>query len=84
MWDSYEKWYDCGTYFFGGAQSIFRANGSFFGIDLLKTRHNVKKLDLIVPLLSILCIDIDLSIQHISLTLYVTWVHKELDKGYKS
>ena len=45
------------------------------GIEPLKTRHNVKKLDLIIPLLSLLRIDIDLSIQLISITLYMNWVH---------
>ena len=47
----------------------------FFGIKLLKTRHDVIHLDLIVPLLSLWCIDIDLSIQPIIFTLYMTWVH---------
>ena len=35
----------------------------YFGIVPLKTRHDVTKLDLTVPLLSLWCIDIDLSIQ---------------------
>ena len=41
-------------------------------IGSLKARHNVIKLDLTIPLLSFWCIDIDLSIQFISLTLYMT------------
>ena len=44
-------------------------------IEPLKERHDVPKLGLIVPLLSFWCIDIDLSIQLISFTLYMTWVH---------
>ena len=42
------------------------------GIEPLKARHDVTKSDLTIPLLSIWCIDIDLSIQSISLTLYMT------------
>ena len=45
------------------------------GIEPLKTRHDVTKSHLIVLLLSLLCINIDLSIQLISLTLYMTWVY---------
>ena len=45
------------------------------GIDPLKERHDVTKLDLAISLLSIWCIDIDLSIQPMSLTSYMTWVH---------
>ena len=45
------------------------------GIEPLKARHDVTKLDLTIPLLSLWCIDIDLSIQLISLTLYMTCVH---------
>ena len=41
----------------------------------LKARHDVTKLDLTIPLLSRWCIDIDLSIQLISLILYMTCVH---------
>ena len=41
----------------------------------LKARHDVTKLELIVPFLSFWCIDIDLSIQPMSLTLYMTSVH---------
>ena len=44
-------------------------------IEPLKVRHNVTKLELTIPLLSIWCIDIDLSIQPIIFTLYMTWVH---------
>ena len=44
-------------------------------IEPLKERHDVPKLGLTVPLLSFWCIDIDLSIQLISFTLYMTWVH---------
>ena len=43
-------------------------------IKLLKIRHDVIKLDLIILLLSLWSIDIDLSIQLMSLTLYMTWV----------
>ena len=59
---------------------------SFVGVGLkpLKVRHNVIKLDLIIPLLSLWCIDIDLSIQLMSLTLYMTWVHQELHRRCKS
>ena len=45
------------------------------GIEPQKARHDVTKLDLTIPLLSLWYIDIDLSIQPISLTLYMTWVH---------
>ena len=44
-------------------------------IELLKERHDITKLDLTMLLLSFWCIDIDLSIQPMSLTLYITWVH---------
>ena len=43
-------------------------------IEPLKARHDVTKLDLTTPLLSFWRIDIDLSIQSMSLTLYMTWV----------
>ena len=43
-------------------------------IELLKARHDVTKLDLTTPFLSFWRIDIDLSIQSMSLTLYMTWV----------
>ena len=44
-------------------------------IEPLKVRHNITKLELTIPLLPIWCIDIDLSIQPMFLTLYMTWVH---------
>ena len=44
----------------------------FVGIKPLKVKHNVTKLNLIVHLLSFWYIDIDLSIQLMSLTLYIT------------
>ena len=44
-------------------------------IEPLKARHDVPKLGLIVPLLSFWCIDIDLSIQLMSFTLYMTLVY---------
>ena len=44
----------------------------YVGIEPLKARHGVTKLDLTIPVLSFLRIDIDLSIQPISLTLYMT------------
>ena len=45
------------------------------GIKLLKARYGVTKLDLTIPLLPPWCIDIILSIQLMSLTLYMTCVH---------
>ena len=42
------------------------------GIEPLKATHDVTKLYF---KLSLLCIDINLSIQLISLALYMTWVH---------
>ena len=45
------------------------------GIEPLKARYDVTKLDLTIPLLFLWCIDIDLSIQPMSHTLYMTWVH---------
>ena len=45
------------------------------GIKPLKARHDVTKLDLIVLFLLLWCIDIDLSIQTMSLTLYMTRVY---------
>ena len=42
------------------------------GIEHLKARHDVIKLDFTIPLLSLWCIDIDLSIQLMSLTLCMT------------
>ena len=56
----------------------------YFGIVPLKTRHDVTKLDLTVPLLSLWCIDIDLSIQTTSLILHMAWVHSKLHRRYKS
>ena len=44
-------------------------------IELLKARHNVKKLDLSILLLFLLRIDFDLNIQLVSITWYMTWVH---------
>ena len=44
-------------------------------IEPLKVRHNITKLELTIPLLPIWCIDIDLSIQPMFLTLCMTWVH---------
>ena len=44
-------------------------------IKTLKARHDVTKLNLIVPLLSFWYIDIDLSMQPMSFTLYMTCVH---------
>ena len=44
------------------------------GIEPLKARYDVTKLDLTILLLSFWCIDINLSIQFMSLTLYMTWV----------
>ena len=41
------------------------------GIELLKVRHEITKLDLTILLLSFWCIDIDLSIWSMSLTLYM-------------
>ena len=54
------------------------------GIEPLKEIHDVTKLDLTILLLSFWCIDIYFSIQSMSLTLYITCVHQELHKGYKS
>ena len=54
------------------------------GIWLLKARHDVTKLNLTIPLLSLWCIDINLSIQPLFLTLNMTWVHWDLHKKYKS
>ena len=54
------------------------------GIEPLKARHDVTKLDLTIPLLFLWRIDIDLSIQPMSLTFYMTLVHQELHRRYKS
>ena len=57
----------------------------YVGIEPLKARHDVTKLDLTIPLPSFWCINIDLSIPLMSLiTLYVTQVHQELHRRYKS
>ena len=40
-----------------------RLKDVFVGIEPLKARHDVTKLEFIVPLLSYLCINIDLNIQ---------------------
>ena len=53
-------------------------------IKSVKVRHDVTNSNLIVSLLSFLCIDIDLNIQLISSTFYMTWMHWELHRGYKS
>ena len=45
------------------------------GIKPQKARHDVTKLDLTIPLLSLWYIDIDLSIQSMSFTLYMSWVY---------
>ena len=45
------------------------------GIKSLQATHDVTKLDLTILLLSFWCIDIDLGIQPMSLTLYMTWVY---------
>ena len=47
----------------------------FVGIDPLNARHDITKLDLTIHLLSFWCIGIDLSIQLMSLTLYMNCVH---------
>ena len=48
---------------------------TFVEIEPQKARHDVTKLDLAIILLSSWYIDIDLSVQPISFTLYMTWVH---------
>ena len=53
------------------------------GIKPLKAKHDVTKSDLIVLLLFFVCIDINLNIQPLYLTLYMTWVHYELYRRYK-
>ena len=45
---------------------------SCVGLEPLKVRHDVTNLDFIVSLLSLLCIDIDLIIQPILFTFYMT------------
>ena len=54
------------------------------GIEPLKARHDVTKSNLNIPLLSFWCIGINLSIQLMSVTLYMTQVHQELHRRYKS
>ena len=44
-------------------------------IEPLKVRHDVIKIEFIVLLLPLWCIDIDLSIQPVYLALYMTLVH---------
>ena len=44
-------------------------------IEPQKARHDVTKLELTIPLLSLWYIDIDSNIQLMSFTLYMTWVH---------
>ena len=51
------------------------SNDVSVGIKPLKARHNVTKLNLTIRLLSFWCIAIDLSIQPMSLTLYMILVH---------
>ena len=45
---------------------------AFVRIEPLKARHDVTKLEKTIPLLSFYCINIYLSIQLMSLTLYMT------------
>ena len=59
-------------------------HGNYVGIEPLKARHDVTKLDSTIPLLFFWCIDIYLSIQSMSLTFYMTWVYQELYRRYKS
>ena len=47
----------------------------FVGIELQKAKHDIIKLDSTISLLSLWYIDIGLSIQLMSLTLYMTYVH---------
>ena len=55
--------------------SITQGLERYVGIEPIKVRHDVTKLDLTVPLLPLWYIDIDLSIQLISLALYMICVH---------
>ena len=48
---------------------------SIVGIEPLKARHDETKLDLTIPLFSLWSIHIDLSIQLMSFTLYMTYVN---------
>ena len=61
----------------GGKELMGETQGKnlFVGIDPLNARHDVTMLDLTIHLLSFWCIGIDLSIQLMSLTLYMTCVH---------
>ena len=47
----------------------------YVGIEPIKVRHDVTKLNLTIPLLPIWYIDIDLSIQLLYLALYIICVH---------
>ena len=71
-----KKFLRCLVYFWGQCE--------FAGIEPLKARCDVTKLDLTTPLLSFWCMDIEISIQSLFLTLYMIWVHQELHKIYKS
>ena len=63
-------------------ESLFGpVRGVYVGIESLKVRHDVTKLDLTIPLLSFWCVDIDMSIQPMSLTLYKTVCIKSYTKN---
>ena len=47
-------------------------SGEYVGIEFLKVRHDVTNLGLTIHLLPFWCIEIDLNIQPISFTLYLT------------
>ena len=49
-------------------------------IKLLKAKHDATKSNLTILLLSFWGIDIDLRIQSMSLTLYMTWVYQKLHR----
>ena len=70
--------------FFMRCPICFLGQWEFVRIKPLKARHDVTKLDLTILLLFVWCIAIDLSIQSMSLTLYMTWVHQKLQRRYKS
>ena len=55
--------------------SITQGLERYVGIEPIKVRHDVTKLNLTIPLLPIWYIDIDLSIQLIYLALYIICVH---------
>ena len=57
--------------------------GEYVGIEFLKVRHDVTNLGLTIHLLPFWCIEIDLNIQPISFTLYLTQVHQELHIRYR-